>query len=379
MNYQDTDNIAVFPNKAEIKEEAGAWFVRLETGALDKTELNELQGWIQRSDFHRDYLLEIASTWDAMGALKQLSDFFPLPEKEHLHESSPSRWQHLWDKLAGLWRMPVTMGAATAAVVMLALWLAPQQSIDSPDLQTFRTSVGEQATYTLSDGTSVALNTNSQLSVHYSDSRRAITLIRGEANFDVAKNPERPFVVYAGEGMLWAVGTAFNVRHTTSGVDVTVTEGTVKVFSDIREEQDSALSQADTGKASTGIAGGRAPENGPDPLPREALLQAGQAIHYTRVIEAVEPVVEEEMERKLAWHKGALIFRGEKLQQAVDEISRYTDKRIVIADSSLNDLRVGGHYKTDDIDTLLDNLGQGLNIQVQREADLVLFAAHSSL
>ena len=74
----------------------------------------------------------------------------------------------------------------------------------------------------------LTLNTDSELSVDYSGDNRIIHLSRGEVNFDVAKDPHRPFVVYAGDGLVWAVGTAFNVRLIEDSVDLTVTEGRVK-------------------------------------------------------------------------------------------------------------------------------------------------------
>ncbi len=68
------DNLAIFPNKGVIKEEAGAWIARLDSGDLCETELQELRLWMQRSDFHREYLLKLAANWDAMGVLQELAD-----------------------------------------------------------------------------------------------------------------------------------------------------------------------------------------------------------------------------------------------------------------------------------------------------------------
>jgi transmembrane sensor len=97
---------------------------------------------------------------------------------------------------------------------------------------------------------------------------------------------------------------------------------------------------------------------------REALLGAGDALRYSEVIESFKTMEQEESQRILAWHEGSLVFKGETLEQAVAEISRYTDKELIISDDSLKDLRVGGHYKLDDIDALLASLGRGLGISV---------------
>jgi transmembrane sensor len=64
-----------------------------------------------------------------------------------------------------------------------------------------------------------------------------VDLAQGEAWFQVAKAPDRPFTVTAGRVRVQAVGTAFNVRRAGVGVDVVVTEGTVKVWSEGAEPQ----------------------------------------------------------------------------------------------------------------------------------------------
>jgi Fe2+-dicitrate sensor, membrane component len=107
----------------------------------------------------------------------------------------------------------------------------------------------------------------------------------------------------------------------------------------------------------------------------EALLIAGEVVRYSEVIESLDIVRAEDIRRKLAWQHGALIFKGESLDQAVAEISRYTDKHIIITDPFLAKLRVGGHYKTDDIEALFASLGQGLQIRVDHQGDRILLSA----
>ena len=93
----------------------------------------------------------------------------------------------------------------------------------------FQTAIGEQAAVALPDGSSFDLNTNSRIWVDYSQRQRVIRLERGEAYFKVAHDTHRPFWVRAGDYWVRAVGTAFNVYLRPTGVEVTVSEGTVKV------------------------------------------------------------------------------------------------------------------------------------------------------
>ncbi len=93
------------------------------------------------------------------------------------------------------------------------------------------TSIGEQRTVPLDDGSRIALNSNSQVQIEFTADKRTVRLLRGEAFFEVAHNKERPFVVIAGENEVTAVGTAFEVRYEPDHIDVTLVEGKVNVTS----------------------------------------------------------------------------------------------------------------------------------------------------
>ncbi len=352
--HQLPGNVTAFPNRAAIKVEAGDWLVRMDREPLTEAELAELQQWMGQSSFHRDYLMKLAANWDAMARLQELAELFPLPESESSVYAQSFGWA-MW--LRRPWGQGVAVVCTLVLVVALG-WLV--NGIMPTDL---RTTVGEQGSFTLPDGSVVNMNTDTHIEVDFSESRRAITLLKGEASFDVRKNPERPFVVYAGGGLVWAVGTAFNVRYLGDSVDVLVTEGRVKVFSDTNINQRSALDLKKAPDESKNVAAGLLvlAEN----ELQEALVGAGQALQYAQVIKSLRPVEVDEFERKLAWQQGALIFKGESLKEAIAEIGRYTDKKLVIADPELNTLKVGGHYKTDDIKSLLVSLGEGLNIDIQ--------------
>ncbi|HEY0945490.1 MAG TPA: FecR domain-containing protein [Opitutaceae bacterium] len=81
----------------------------------------------------------------------------------------------------------------------------------------------------LPDGSVAELNGDSEIETSFTGSERCVRLLRGEAHFSVAKNPNRPFLVSVGPITVRAVGTAFDVRHEAQTVDVLVTEGSVSV------------------------------------------------------------------------------------------------------------------------------------------------------
>lgn len=364
------NNVTKFSDRQTVKEEAGSWIVRLDSGDLSEEEYRDLQSWIQKSNFHREYLLKLASNWDAMDVLQELGEMFPLPAKED-KVSTPPKSSKYKTRIKEYFGSPIRAATSIAAMVSGVLLVAVMFWIENSPEQ-YITSVGDRQSYFLDDGTRVSLNTDTQIYVNYSGSRRVVTLVHGEATFDVAKDVEKPFVVYAGTGLVWAVGTSFNVRHHDGLVDVLVTEGRVKVYSDARpadhdtsklskkslapEQQSQASEDANN---SNGIVQGQ----------REALLDTGESLRYRQVIESVKRIEQEESSRILAWHEGSLVFKGETLEEALAEISRYTDKQLVILDPELKSLRVGGHYRVDDIDALLASLGQGLGVSVVYDAN----------
>lgn len=217
----------------------------------------------------------------------------------------------------------------------------------------YYTAIGEQKSFRLQDGSTISLNTNSRLKIDFTGSQRVVHIQQGEVNFQVIKNLQRPFVVYVGTGMVWAVGTVFNVRLRSGIVDVTVTNGTVKVFADISSTESPPVLKTDTH---------------PSEKNKEVLVDAGQTVQYSKVIRIVSSVSSDEMTRKLAWQQNALIFKGEPLEQAIKEMARYTEQQFVIVDPAIKNTRIGGHFKTGDIDTLLATLKDGFNINSEQVA-----------
>jgi transmembrane sensor len=184
------------------------------------------------------------------------------------------------------------------------------------------TDRGETRRLMLDDGSALALNTQSVVQVKFDDDLRRIVMRRGEASFQVAHDEQRPFLVQAGDVWVRAVGTAFNVRmkEQGEGVEVTVTEGVVEV-----------MRTGDSQKVSIQ----RVRHN------EEVIAQPQQPIE-------VEPLSDEVIARRLAWHEGRLIFEGERLAAAVEEVNRYSSVAVVIEDPQLADKAFIGTFKIGD-------------------------------
>ena len=110
--------------------------------------------------------------------------------------------------------------------------------------------------------------------------------------------------------------------------------------------------------------------------PEAVYLEAGESLGSdTDAPGRVVTVSRAAMEKELAWRNGMLVFEGDPLEFVVEELSRYTQARFVIVDDSIRARRVGGHFKTDDVDGLLSVLEKGLSIEVRRQGNSVILLA----
>jgi transmembrane sensor len=182
----------------------------------------------------------------------------------------------------------------------------------------YSTTIGEQRSMQLSDGTHVALNSETQLTIAYETARRVVHLTRGEAFFDVAKDAQRPFIVIAGAHRVTALGTSFVVRFDSVRTAVTLLEGKVAV----------------SGPADDSAA------------PADVLLNAGQRV----VMTPTEPpkVDAPRIEVVTAWRRGEVILDDSPLAEAVAEMNRYDRTVIVIDDAQIEGLLVSGLYHAGD-------------------------------
>lgn len=203
---------------------------------------------------------------------------------------------------------------------------------------TFSTQVGGVELVPLSDGSRVTLNTDSQIHLELSPAERKVELKHGEAFFEVAKDPKRPFVVSVGQKRVIAVGTKFSVLREANDMRVVVTEGKVRVESAAGDPQGSAEF------VSAGMVA-RATDDG-------VLVQA-------------KPLPE--AQEHLSWLKGILTFRETTLGDAVAEFNRYNTRKIVIQDAAVAGLRVAGSFRSTNVDAFVRLLEQGYPIQAEQE------------
>jgi transmembrane sensor len=190
---------------------------------------------------------------------------------------------------------------------------------------------------------------------------RRVNLEQGEAYFEVAKDPTRPFVVRAGDKRIIAVGTQFSVRRDKNQVRIFVTEGTVRLES---------AENAPTGTANP-AGQGKLPANAIYPT----LLHAGSIAR----VEADEVLVREkpvaEVDQLLSWRTGHLVFDKTPLADAVAEFNRYNTRKIVIEDPRLAAIPVGGNFRATNIDGFVRLIAGDLAVRATRKGDDIVLTA----
>ena len=286
-----------------MQDQAAAWIARLRSDSVSEEDQQEFALWLSANPEHRKAMDFMQDLWADLEVIREL----PLTAR-------PARPQR---------RHWMATGIVVAATLVLALLLSPQLGFYD-DQQQFRTRVGEQLTVELADGSAINLNTNSRLRVELDDDIRRVVLSQGEAYFKVAKDPQRPFVVAAGNAEVRALGTAFNIYLHNGSTEITVTEGVVRV-------------------TELNVPGTRAADT--------ALLYVNQSIASGDGGLAAPASVDGEI--KLAWREGKLVADGMTLNTLVRELSRYHPKKIIIADPELGLETVGGVFRLENPDSIL--------------------------
>lgn len=226
-----------------------------------------------------------------------------------------------------------TLFAVATATAVAALGLGGWFWIDRSGA--LATEVGEQRTVQLADGSTVRLDTDSVVRVRLSGEERRILLDRGQALFDVAHDPARPFVVDAGGTEVVAVGTVFDVRRTGGPVVVTLVEGAVDVV-------------ARSGTAPARMRAGQ-----------QARVSAAGAV-ATRVVDAASAT---------SWTDGRLVFADTPLRAAVAEVNRYLESPVVLDAGVSGDTPVSGVFRTGDRAAFASAAAEGLGLEVRGEPD----------
>lgn len=317
-------NPSFSPSNPAADEAASLWAARLDGSDLSAQERSELTRWLNADPSHRPLLSSYcqfsADLEPPLAALVE-SGAVQMPVSPPA-ASRGARWKIYVGSL---------LMAATAAIA-LAVWFAQPVT----QFNGISTPLAHRQSVTLSDGTRVDLNSQTQLQVAITRSERRVRLLGGEAFFAVHKDPARPFVIETPGGSVRVTGTTFDVRsENAASLEVTVVEGSVQV----RPGDSGAL-------------------KGPP-----VLLGAGDQLSSGPAGVSVKALPTAAVDDALAWRKGQIVFDGVPLKDALARFARYHGQKLQVADDCAN-LTVGGRFSLDDPQGFYAGLEEFLPVRI---------------
>ncbi|MDO3386236.1 FecR domain-containing protein [Gilvimarinus sp. SDUM040013] len=331
-------NVYQLPRKDDVQAAAATWVAAIDRG-LTVSEERQLQCWLAASSAHSVAMQEMTEHWEGLDVLERLAKLFPEASNSSAAASNPfSDW--------------LTAGLSVAAialfmVVTVAFWQTSLVPVYSGNIEKMATGVGQRTTYRLSDGSQLTLNTDTNIEINFTKYYRDIYLDKGELHIQVAKDRERPLRVFSNDKLVQAVGTAFNVELLRSGdVELVVTEGIVNT-SRIEKKAGRVMSAASKVIES----------------PILSQVKPGKRVVLSNDEPEVHALDARDVQSVLSWQRGELVFRGERLDDALREVERYTNQELILKDQSLAEVKIAGLFRTGDVKGLLASLEKNFSIK----------------
>lgn len=316
------------PQEDPIAALAAEWFVRLHGEGATGDDWASFEHWLQASPAHARAYERLEAIWteldddrDALAAA--LSEAAPV---RRVARARP-RW---------IWPAAAALAASVAVAVGVALTLRPAVT---PAL--YETRPGQLAEVTLADGTRVRLNAATRLSVVMEPHARRVQMADGEAVFDVAHDPARPFLIAVGDRQVKVAGTEFDLRHRAGSTELTVRRGVVEV-------RPAGVAAAPPARVTIGEQ--YAHRDG-DP---------GATVARTDVADAFD------------WTQGQLIYRDRPLSEVAADISRRFAVDVRPADPQTAAVRFTGVLVTDSAPQVLKRLEAFTGVTAERTGGAVL-------
>lgn len=309
----------------QAEDSAIVWLAKLNSPDLTQAEQDAFFAWIEASPHHQAAYIKAEQLWQRGAALEGVRE----------PAAMPARVQPWWT-LAGWQGWAV---ACSCLLVVGLMWFAVASNQNHTSI--YQTAIGEQQTLELDDGSVLILNTNSQITVHYSAHKRSVNLLSGEVFFDVAKDTQRPFNIETRFGLVRVLGTRFAVYESPTDAVVTVVSGRVAL--------------------------GRAAETSGE-FVSSAVLQADQRLSL-RSAQAGQLAENLDANASLAWRKRQLIVNDQPLRELIADLNRYFPETIALADAGLGERKITAVIQLGNIQTTLQTVAHSLNLQAEFSSD----------
>jgi len=325
------DEAPVMGGTPDGLEEATDWFMRLRREDASAQDLSEFYDWLESSPGNAVAYGKIKASWEDFGKFASAPELM-LGRRDALEDArlaAGGRWKSKGSRVRHVWVAAIA-AASAASVVAVGVWWKTLGD-------TYATGVGERRVLTLADGSVVTLDVRSRIRVTYGERERRITLERGQAQFDVAKDPQRSFRVQAGGETVTALGTKFNVELIEHKVLVTMIEGRVAV-----------APQATLQSAA----------------PARVELATGESLQVHQDGKATR-LAGVNVERVTAWQQGKIFFDNEPLSDAAARVNRYADEQIRV-DPSVAQVGITGVFNAGDSNAFVEAVTAYFPVKAER-------------
>jgi len=346
--------MSLHDNPSQLDAEAAEWLIELRDPEHDILEadakLAEREAafleWLALSPQHLQAFEKASRTFDALDKLRAL-DGIDVQQliKGHSNDVIPLYPMHSAQRRRRPARHALAVAAAVSALAVgVAILWAQSRS------HSYATVVGEQRTVRLDDGSVIHLNTDSQVAVHFNEQTRAVTLVAGEALFEVSHDSSRPFIVSTGAATIRDLGTKFDVyRRAAAQTTVSVVEGAVQV-----------------------MAGDAAP-SGALREGKPTQLDAGEEANISGglIVKKSKP----DVIRAVAWRDRTLSFSGASLAEVATEFNRYNKVQIRIEGAAVRERQLSGVFSADHPQSVILFLAKDASLAVVPDGDSWIISA----
>lgn len=333
-----------------LAEAAGAWDARLRAPDCTDEDRARFAAWRDADPAHQQTFERLQAIVAALRHEQGRADIRALRD-EALRAGQHHR-RRVW--------FAATAAAVSALAVGAIVWngASPnwlREPIEAmitrmSGAQIYSTDTGQRSTFVLDDGSNIELNARSRIEVRFSDYRRDVVLVEGQALFSVSKDPHRPFLVHAGDRQVLAVGTRFDVRLDSSSVQVTLLEGKVRVDEDTAMWHRGQEVELTPGKQFVAQLTNT-------PAQPASTDRNGVPATLVRDIDVAKVT---------GWREGRIYFNDLPLAEAVEEMNRHSTVRIRIDSAELAGLRVNGMFKAGEQEVFVSALQDYFHIAAER-------------
>ncbi len=319
---------------SDPKERAAAEFLTRRFGSWSVDDESRFQNSFEDPEFAAA-AHQVERIWDGIGHSANRVEFAGLREQAlaRARRTNRPRWTLSWTIAQETGGRAAVVGGLAVAIALI--W---QLSPYGYRPGVYETSLGEQRVIELADHSRIALDSSTKLRATLTADLRTIEITRGQAQFNVAHDPLRPFRVIAGDHTILDIGTVFTVEYADETVHVTMMEGKV-VISTHADSNDAPTQPSADPKMPMKLATHVAPNS--------IELIAGEELRFARDGHATI-TREADIEAATAWRQGKVIFRSEPLGEAVRRLNRYSKVQLEVDGDALSNLSVSGVFESGD-------------------------------